>query len=98
MGGLPHTAQSHESNKPSLILHFKKTRTQPLLYPQLGFYKHVHSLRVRFFKEKLILLSLLFALFCLHAVAPFAPVSHFYMGWEELHHDLHPPGLFVHQK
>lgn len=63
MGGLLHTVQSHGSNKPALILHFKKTKIQTLLYSQLGFYKHVSSLCVKFIKKELILLSLPFSLF-----------------------------------
>lgn len=63
MGGLLHTVQSHGSNKPALILHFKKTKIQTLLYSQLGFYKHAPSLCVKFIKKKLILLSLPFSLF-----------------------------------
>lgn len=60
MGGLLHTVQSHGTNKPALILHFKKTKIQTLLYSPIGFYKHASSLCVKFIRKKFILLSLSF--------------------------------------
>lgn len=58
MGGLLHTVQPLGSNKPALILHFKKTKIQTLLYSPIGFYKHAPSLCVKFIRKKFILLSL----------------------------------------